>query len=103
MIARGQPIDEVVSWSVDPTPAWVRAAGGGQFLVEAVLAATSYRSVGLPDALCRLRMPATQTEPTYLAPAFVEGEANWLPPSWAGRQLVECGLNGATINRSEEH
>lgn len=98
MIARGQPIDEVVSWSVDPTPAWVRAAGVGQFLVEAVLAATSYSSVGRPDALRRLRMPATQAEPIYLAPAFVEGEATWLPPSWAGRQLVECGLHGATIN-----
>ena len=98
MSAKGQPIDEVVSWSVDPNPAWVRAVGVGQFLVEAVLAFTSYGSVGRPEALRRRRLPVTQTEPIHLAPAFVEGEANWLPSPWAGRQLVECGLNGATIN-----
>jgi hypothetical protein len=96
--AKGQPIDEVVSWRVDPTPVWVRAAGVGQFLVEAVLAFPSFGSVGLPDALRRRRLPATQNERIDLAFAFVEGEANWLPPPWAGRQGVECGLNGATIN-----
>ena len=98
MTAKGQPIDEVVSWRVDSTPVWVRAASVGQFLVEAVLAATSFGSVVLPDALRRRRLPATQTEPIDLAFAFVAGKANWLPPSWAGRQGVECGLNGATIN-----
>jgi hypothetical protein len=98
MSAKGQPIDEVVSWSVDPNPVWVVAAGVGQFLVEVVFQLTSYEAPERPDALRRRRLPPTQTEPVDLAHAFVEGVADWLPPAWAGRQLVTCGLNGTTIN-----
>jgi len=101
MTAKGRPIDEVVSWSVDSTPAWVRAAGAGQFLFRAVLEMGSGAGAGpveRPDALTRRRLPSTQTEPINLSPAFVEGEADWLPPAWAGKQLVTCGWNAVTIN-----
>jgi hypothetical protein len=37
-----QPVDEVVSWTIRPTPARVRAAGLGQFLVRIVVEAVSY-------------------------------------------------------------
>lgn len=101
MTAKQQPIEEVVSWSVDPTPVLVRAAGLGQFLVRVALELASgagATAVERPEALHRRRLPATQTEPINLAPAFVEGEAIWLPPSWAGKQVVTCGLTAATIN-----
>lgn len=101
MTAKGRPIDAVGSWSVDSTPAWVRAAGAGQFLFRAVLEMGSGAGAGpveRPDALHRRRLPATQTEPINLTPAFVEGEADWLPPAWAGKQLVTCGWNAVTIN-----
>jgi len=101
MTAQRPPIDEVVSWGVDSTPVWVRAAGVGQFLVQAVLEFGSGAGAGpveRPDALRRRRLPSTQTEPIELAPVFVEGQADWLPPSWAGRQLVTCGWDAVTIN-----
>lgn len=101
MTAQQHPVDEVVSWSVDSTPVWVRAAGVGQFLVQAVLEVASGAGAGpvdRPDALRRRRLPVTQTELMNLAPAFVEGEADWLPPSWAGKQLVTCGWDAVTIN-----
>jgi len=101
MTSQRQPVDEVVSWSVDPTPVWVRAAGVGQFLVQAVLEVGSGAGatpVERPDALRRCRLPATRTESINLAPVFVEGEADWLPPAWAGKQLVTCGWDAVTIN-----
>lgn len=103
MTAQGlrPPIDEVVSWGVDSSPVWVRAAGVGQFLVQAVLEFGSGSGAGTverPDALRRRRLPAEQTGPIDLAPAFVEGVADWLPPAWAGKQLVTCGWNAVTIN-----
>lgn len=93
-----QPIDKVVSWRVDPTPVWVRAAGVGEFLFELVLGlAAGTFSVERPDALRRPRLPATQAEPIKLGTAFVEGVGNWLPPHW-GKQRVTCGLKSVTIN-----
>jgi hypothetical protein len=94
-----QPVDEVVSWTVRRTPARVRAAGLGQFLVRIVVEAFSYGGFPeLPDALRRQRLPASGADPLNLAPAFIDGHANWLPPSWAGKQMVSCGWDAATIN-----
>jgi hypothetical protein len=94
-----QPVDEVVSWAIRPTPARVRAAGVGQFLVRIVAEAFSYGGFPeRPDALRRQKLPASRAEPLNLAPAFMDGHANWLPPSWAGKQMVSCGWDAATIN-----
>lgn len=101
MTTQRQPVDEVVSWSVDSTPMWVRATGVGQFLVQAVLEVGSGAGatpVERPDALRRRRLPSTKSEPINLAPVFVEGRADWLPPAWAGKQLVTCGWDAVTIN-----
>jgi len=59
-----QPVDEVVSWTIRPTPARVRAAGLGQFLVRIVrlLAAVRRSSPVASDP----RTPGPIFEPTSL-------------------------------------
>ena len=94
-------VAEIVEWSVDPTPVRVRAVGVGplvgSFFTELVSGAGA-GPVARPPRLARPRLPRAADERLDLEFAFMEGNAPWMPPLWAGRQAIECFATRAAIN-----